>query len=120
MKRVIPALLLISYSVVFWFSADAVAPLGLLAPYVLLGGGVVSVMSIAAVTGILGAAVACVALWKKKDRWSVVAAMFLGASSILFIVNSSHSLLSLVTALPLVATVGFALGRLRTTNEKTA
>jgi zinc transporter ZupT len=115
MKRASPILLLLSYALICWSSADAVAPLAVFIPYVTISGAadgrIFTPEVLASFLGLLGGFIACVAVAKKEKKAQIVSVVLLAMSAACFIATSSPRMFSACTAVPFVVCTVFWLRR---------
>ena len=92
--------LLIAFAMVFWFSPDAAAPVGMMIPCLVIGfGGGITFELIASVLGIIGVVVALLAASDRKKSL-LLPHILLVSSILLFAWTSSKPMVTLASAIP--------------------
>ena len=95
---------------VFWITPDAVAPLGIAVPYVIVGGG--DGFAIAtALLGVAGIVVSIIEAVRRIGAFSLLSVALLGTSTIGFVWMSKPAVASALTVLPFAICAAFIVAR---------
>jgi len=119
-KRTQQIILLVTYLLTFWITGDAVAPLGIAVPLIIVGGGD-GFAIVTAILGLAGIVVALIEAVRRTDTFIHLSVALLGTSIAGFVWISKPAVTSALTAVPFAACAAFIVGkRMHSKIRKTA